>query len=60
MSFKEDDAELKAYKEKFKRMNMKERRKVLRRFINENKGNARLKKEMKAAREMLKEIKNVV
>lgn len=57
MEFREEDAELKAHKEKFTRMNYKERRRILNRFIAENKGNKTMAKEMKSAKELLKELK---
>lgn len=57
---KKEDAELMAHKGEFTKMATEEKIKVLKRFVNENKGSTILRKELRTARKMIKEMKNVV
>ena len=52
--------ELSMYREKFAEMSLKERKRILNRFIKQNRGKKRMKVEMKAAKALLESAKNVV
>ena len=55
-----NNQELSMYREKFAEMTLKERKRILNKFIKANRGNKKMKVEMRAAKELLELAKNVV